>query len=42
MVTLGLFIAAYIQIVIMLAELKKGLGVKRKSLCSKTTEVLSE
>ena len=39
---LGLFIAAYLQFVIMLAELKKGLGLKRKRLCSKTTTVLSE
>jgi len=42
MVTLGLLIAAYLQFVIMLGELKKGLGVKRKCLCSKTTTVLLE
>ena len=42
MVTLGLVVAAYLQIVIMLAELKRDLGVKRKGLCSKTTKVLSE
>jgi len=36
---LGLLIAAYIQFVIMLGEIKKGLGVKRKCLCSKNTAV---
>jgi len=36
---LGLLIAAYLQFVIMLAELKKGLGMKRESLCSKNTAV---
>jgi len=39
---LGLFTVAYLQFMIMLAELKKGLSLKRKCLCSKTTTVLSE
>jgi len=39
MVMLGLLVVAYIQFVIMLGELKKGLGVKRKCLCSKNTAV---
>ena len=39
MVMLGLLIAAYLQFVIMLAELKKGLGMERKYLCSKNTTV---
>jgi len=39
---LRLLIAAYTQFVIMLGELKKGLGVKRKCLCSRTTTVLLE
>jgi len=34
-----LLIAAYLQFVIMLGELKKGLGVKRECLCSKNTAV---
>ena len=42
MVRLGLLIAAYLQFVIMLGELKKGLGMKRKCLCSKTTAVMLE
>jgi len=42
MVMLGLLIVAYLQFVIMRAKLKKGLGMKRKCLCSKTTTVLSE
>ena len=43
MVMLGLLIAAYLlQLVIMLGELKKGLGMKRKCLCSKATTVLLE
>jgi hypothetical protein len=39
---LGLFVAAHLQLVIMLAELKKGLHLKRKCLCSKTTTVILE
>ena len=42
MVRLGLLIAAYLQFVIMLGELKKGLGMKRKCLCSKTATALLE
>ena len=42
MAMLGLLIAAYLQFVIMLGELKKGLGMKRKCLCNKTTTVLLE
>jgi len=41
-VMLGFFIVAYLQFVIMLAELMKGLGLKSKCLCSETTTVLSE
>jgi len=36
---LGLLILAYIQFVIMLAELTKGLVNKRMCLCSKNTAV---
>jgi len=39
---LGFLIAAYLQFVIMLAELKKGLCMEKKRLCSKATTVLSE
>jgi len=42
MVMLGLLIAAYLQFVIMLGELKKGFGMKRKCLCNKNTTVLVE
>ena len=41
MAMLGLLIAEYLQFV-MLGELKKRLGIKRKCLCSKTTTVLLE
>jgi len=39
---LSLLIVSYLQFVIMLAELKKGLSLKRKCLCSKTTIILPE
>ena len=39
---LGLLIVAHLQFVIMRGEVKKGLGMKRKCLCSKTTTVLLE
>jgi len=42
MVMLRLVIVAYRQFVIVLADLKKGLGMKRKCLCSKNTTVQSE
>jgi len=42
MVMLGLLIVAHLQFVIMRGEVKKGLGMKRKCLCSKTTTVLLE
>jgi len=41
MVKFGLLIAACLQF-LMLGKLKKGLGMKRKCLCSKTTTVLLE
>ena len=39
MVMLRLLIIAQLQFMVMLAELTKGLGMKRKCLCSKNTAV---
>jgi len=42
MTTLDLFIAAYVQFMVMLTELNKVISVETDCLCSKTTTVLSE